>query len=324
MPLPPALRYRLARLKAISRPLRLPAVGGTLAVLSLLAVVVPQYLRHPEWRSQYDAAETSLGPSADVDLGSLSGEDLASLAEIDNLTLLLNQLQPATSTALESPEPEADRLIPPQQAQTEPVAIASPFAQYLERSQFRFSPAASGLTATEQSLTPLENRSISPTSGQRQPLSAANAANTEALPPSPLQQALNNRNAPAPVRTSPIEAEAVGNGQEPISGLTPPPWMVEGRLPGVDQRFIRTTPQMSPPPGTTGYTQPPDLARPALSTPPHSTTAPAALNLDLGAPVAAPAGGSQVRSPAAIDTPVSAPLAQPTTPPFSAPRPPGV
>ncbi|MEO1069378.1 MAG: hypothetical protein AAFW95_09690, partial [Cyanobacteria bacterium J06638_6] len=101
MSLPPAVRYRLVRVNAIARRLRHPAVVMGLAALGLLAIAVPQYLRHPEWRGQYEPAvnDTTGDPSPNLD--ALSSEDLADLAEIDNLALLLNQLQSVTSTTLD-------------------------------------------------------------------------------------------------------------------------------------------------------------------------------------------------------------------------------
>ncbi len=335
MPSPPAVRYRLVRLKAISRPLRRPVVWGTLAALGIGAVVVPQYLSHPEWRSQYDAAVDSPAVNPDTDLSALSSEDLADLAEIDNLALLLNDLQPTASTALEVPTADTDRLALPQAAPAEDPA--SPFAQYLERSRFRFSPTPSdavdeGKPAIRAAIRPgiaLENRSSTIAPGQRQPLSGSTS--TEGLPPSPLQQALSERLSRSAQSTSAepsAETRSAANSptEAPTSGLTPPPWMVEGSLPGVDQRFIRTTPQMSPPPGTTGYTQPPGLSpSSAVSAPEQGAIAPARLNLDFGSPVTAPAGGEQVRSqPGPLNNSVSTPLPQPAPPPFSAPRPPGV
>lgn len=333
MPLPPAVRYRWVRLKAISRPLRRPVVWGTLATLGLVTVVVPQYLRHPEWRSQYDAAVDSPAVGPGTDLGALSSEDLSDLAEIDNLAALLDQLQPTTSTVLDSPGVDSasinsDRLALQATAQTTVEgaegAAASPFAQYLERSRFRFSPAASSEAGSGDLIT-IEDRFSTFTSGQRQPLSAEPA--TEALPPNPLQQALNerlnSRSDPGAESPSTTRAGDSSTAEDSTSGLTPPPWMVEGSLPGVDQRFIRTTPQMSPPAGTTGYTQPPGLISTPQGVTPRQSAAPAALNLNFD-PVTAPAGDGRVQpASGAIDTRPSAPLPQPA-PPFSAPRPPGV
>ncbi|MGB3311473.1 MAG: hypothetical protein WBG32_01030 [Nodosilinea sp.] len=330
MALPPALHYRLVQIKPISRQLRRPLVWGTVAALGLGAVVVPQYLRHPEWRSQYDPAVDSPAVGPGTDLGALSNEDLADLAEIDNLALLLNQLQPTTSSALDDiPTTDSDRLALPQATPAE--ETASPFAQYLERNRFRFSPAPSGEAGGESAIATDSRPSTGASdsaSGQRQPFSAATA--TEALSLSPLQQALNERlnsrsDSPSAAPSSDPRAAGSSPGEAPGSGLTPPPWMVEGSLPGVDQRFIRTTPQMSPPPGTTGYTQPPGLSpSPVIPAPAQRAIAPAGLNIDFGSPATAPARGGQVPQPDPFNNSLSAPLPQTAPSPFSAPRPPDV
>lgn len=322
MTLPPALRYRLVRLKSISRQLRRPMVWGSLATLGLLAVVVPQYLHHPEWHSRYDPATDSPAVTPGTDLGTLSNEDLADLAEIDNLALLLRQIQPTTAATLDLPAADSDRLDLPQ-ATPNDEDTTSPFAQYLERSRFRFNPAATGTTVEGES-------AIAP--GTIQPFTSTPSSG--ALQPSPLQQALNGGLNARSGQSPRVEArsEIRGIAEEPAatSGLTPQPWMVEGNVPGVDQRFIRTTPQMSPPPGTTGYALPPSLSSPSVTAAPASplqgATAPAALNLDFGSPVAAPAGIQPgPSSPSAIAPTVpSDPLPQPAPAPFSAPRPPGV
>lgn len=310
MVLPSAVRYQMVRLSALSRPLRRPVVWGTLATLGLLAVVVPQYLQNPAWLSQYDSDVDSAVVDPGAELGALSNEDLADLAEIDNLALLLNQLQPVTATALDAPTADSAPLALPE-ATPEPEG-ANPFAQYLERSQFRVSPAANGSSERNAGAS-------TPAPGQPQSRPNEDAAATQQL--SPLQQALNNRAIAAPASTPETDSTA----EAPTSGLTPPPWMVEGSLPGVDQRFIRTTPQMSPPPGTTGYTAPPGLApSPVTAAPAQGAIAPAGLDLDFAAPVVAPVGG-EVRSPqpSAFDNNLTAP-AQPAPALFSAPRPPGV
>lgn len=319
MTLPPALRYRLVRLQSLGRSLNRPTVWGGIGLLGLLAVAVPQYWRNPEWRSQYNPAVDSAAVAPNTNVGNLSSDDLADLTEIDNLAVLLDQMQPTTAAALgeeavRSPDTDPLALSTVTEDQQAP---ASPFANYLERSRFRFSPSASGSEAN-----PDATRSIGPLSADPTTRTGEGAPQLSAL-----QQALNQRfganNAASPAeatsaeRTSAAEATSTDN-------LTPTPWMVEGSLPGVDQRFIRTTPQMSPPPGTTGYTLPPTLAPSPAAVAPAAPVAPAALNLNLGAPAAAPSAGVTAQPPSGIssNTPITAP--QPEPAPFSAPRPPGV
>ncbi|MBD1915623.1 MULTISPECIES: hypothetical protein [Cyanophyceae] len=314
MTLPPALRYRLVRLQSLGRSLNRPTVWGGLGLLGLLAVAVPQYSRHPEWRSQYNPTVDSAAVNPDTNLGNLSSDDLADLAEIDNLAVLLDQIQPTTATALEEAarSPNTDPLALPT-ATEEQQPPTSPFANYLERSRFRFSTSASGSEADSPNAT----QSLGPSSADPAMRSG------EGAQPSALQQALNQRSSAStapPSEVTSAERTPVTEAT-PTDNLTPSPWMVEGSLPGVDQRFIRTTPQMSPPPGTTGYTLPPALApSPSVVAP----VAPATLNLDFGTPTAAPSAGVTAQPPTGIpsNTPSSPP--QPEPAPFSAPRPPGV
>ncbi|MEA5447040.1 hypothetical protein VB780_00555 [Leptolyngbya sp. CCNP1308] len=315
MTLPPALRYRLVRIQSIGRSLNRPIVWGGLGLLGLLAVALPQYWRNPEWRSQYDPAVDSATVDPSTNVGTLSSEDLADLAEIDNLALLLNQLQPTTATALEesAPSPNTDSLALPTATEEDQQTPAGPFAAYLERSRFRVSPVASDRETDSAAATSMFGQSsastTAPSPGER--------------PPSALQQALNQRFGAEAEQSAEAAAEEDTQGEGAIANPdAPPPWMVEGRLPGVDQRFIRTTPQMSPPPGTTGYTPPPGLSptSPAAVTP----AAPAALNLDFGTPTAPPSAGATVQSPSATPSNSLNSPPQPEPAPFSAPRPPGV
>ncbi|MFQ4134904.1 hypothetical protein PGN35_001155 [Nodosilinea sp. PGN35] len=311
MTLPPALRYRLVRLKPLGRALSRPKVWGSLGGLGLLAVVVPQYLRHPEWRSQYDPAVDSAAIDANTNVGALSSEDLADLAEIDNLAVLLNQMQPTTAATLETTPPaDTAPLALPTATADQPVST-SPFAQYLERSRFRVNPVGNDSAAGAPDTTP------------GQPGADSLVRSPETTQPSALQQALNQRlgarqPAEPPAETAPADSATAAET------VTPSPWMVEGSLPGVDQRFIRTTPQMSPPPGTTGYTPPPSLAPVPAAVPNAAPTAPAALNLNFGAPTAPPPAGVTVPPAGTLGNSPGAPVAQPEPPPFSAPRPPGV
>lgn len=310
MALPPALRYRLVRIQSLGRSLNRLRVWGGLGLVGLLAVAVSQYWRNPEWRSQYNPAVDSAAVDPSTNVGTLSSEELADLAEIDNLALLLNQLQPTTATALKESVPSAntDSLALPTATEDQQTP-AGPFAEYLERSRFRVSSAASDREAgfADGAFT------------VGQSPASASAPSPEERQPSALQQALNQRFGAQAGQLS--EAEGTQGAEAIANPDAPPPWMVEGSLPGVDQRFIRTTPQMSPPPGTTGYTPPPGLApSPAAAT----AATPAALNLNFGTPAAIPSGGVTVQPPAAAPSNSLSSPPQPEPAPFSAPRPPGV
>ncbi|NJL47986.1 MAG: hypothetical protein HC929_11485 [Leptolyngbyaceae cyanobacterium SM2_5_2] len=259
-------------------------------------------------------------PESSTSLANLSDEELAALAEIDNLTLLLNQFQPMTANTLtselglgEQPEsgnllemlgqaqPSANR-VDSQPTQTLP---QSPFAAYLERTRFKVSDLAN----PEPTIPGRNTASLTPSSLLSGPQTSPAPVNQPAL--SPLQQALSQstggltglatttqdssrENSPSPDSRASATTNSMTTTSTP--GLAPPSWLVEGRLPGVNQRFIRTTSEMSPPPGTTGYTLPWALQPPNPGTlPAAALPPPAPLNLNLGAtsvtPAAAPGPG---------------------------------
>lgn len=334
MAVPTPLHYWLVRLRALNRP----RLWGTGLGLLLLGLASHQYLRNPEWLRDFsldDSNPTRL--RAEENLADLSPSELADLAEIDDLGLLLNQLQPLTADTLTevpadpSPETAAALALPRPTApgQTEE---ASPFAAYLERTRFR------GGAATEGAL-PAEPTLLTPSS------SSGRGGEVAPMAPSPLESFLN----PSPEASAPPGTPAVAPGQATSptlaspgdgpqaerltptqpTGLTPPPWVVEGQIPGVDQRFIRTTPEMSPPPGTTGYHPPPSMAPapsglPSTAPPPGLSPAPPPLNPTLpgmGTNPGTGAGGNTLPPPG--PAPYNAPPSRSEMAPFSAPRPPG-
>ncbi len=334
MAIPTPLHYWLVRLRALNRPV----IWGSGLGLLLLGLVVQQYFSHPEWLRGFTPNEADPSRSTE-DLSDLSQEELANLAEIDNLGLLLDQLQPRTASALsETPDPntEAPNATLREPRPTPLAASAdgsSPFAAYLERTQFRVSsltPAGSNAAAT-----PEERGLGRPRFGQ--------TAIPDDPVPSPLQQLLapaqpattpetTPRSSMANTNTLPPTGPTTSPNASPTTGLTPPPWAVEGATPGVNQPFIRTTPEMSPPPGTTGY-------RPPASLPPAPNTLPNA-NLGLPAPTAAPLNLSPGAASSSIPSPTTPsrvgntlppsgssgytdPYSVPEAAPFSAPRPPG-
>lgn len=344
MVLPPRLRYGLVRLQALNRPV-LWGVGVGAVVLAL---VVRQYGSHPEWFSPFEMASSSPAqPNPSTDLAQLSAEELAGLAEIDNLTLLLNQMQPTTTSTLtpaESPSPIAPLPLRQPPLSNQPDAAANPFRAYLDQLQFQGGgnrpaspgssngvgqPASRAATDAATGTSPASQ----PTSSRSTSVNGGIATTTPpTLPLSPLQQALDQNGAN---RNASNRLEEGGEGQEPTlapSGLTPPPWMIEGQIPGVNQRFIRTTPEMSPLPGTTGYTRPPTLPAVAESGAgqPGQVPAPAPLDLNFR-PGSLTLGPNSVASPG-VASPALVPSsglgdrdrpALPEAAPFSVPRPPG-
>ncbi len=346
----------LVRLRALNRPWLWGAGLG----LGLLAVVAHQYGTHPEWLSLFEPARDG-PPRQDPtsSLANLSEAELAELAEIDNLNVLLNQLQPLTadtlaplSSASEGSPGAANLLESLEQAQTSPENVPlqptpatsqSPFAAYLERTRFQASQ-----TFNQEIASPGSASTPSPGVGRGPEPGVRGIAATDQAIMSPLQQALTQSGTAPPRSTAnPLEPSRVeGSSSDSLAsepgpstapstpGLSPPPWLVEGTIPGVNQRFIRTTPEMSPPPGTTGYTVPANLpVQPTADASRLSAPAlpqPAPFDLNLGAtpsrPVPTPGMGVTVPgvtpSPG-LPSPFEVPRSQPDISPFSVPRPPG-
>jgi hypothetical protein len=340
MVLPPALRYQLIRLKSLNRP----ALWGLLVGTGMLAVAGHQYRQHPEWLGTFEP-DANHAPGATADT-TLSPADQARLAEIDNLSVLLDQMQPTTAGAIETPvaatiQPaETTSLALPDAAPPTPLAVSprsttpGPFATYLEQNQFR----AGRVTPAVE---PLVNASVSPGT------IPAESAPAPAL--SPLERALLQQQTNASAEGNPATTSEPPNSSQDessASGFSPPEdnadfnraplphWYVEANTPGLTQSFIRTTPQMSPPPGTTGYTLPPSLQTTepvggagSAEIPTLPTAAPLDLDFSATRDTALPAGTGS----AAMET-----RPHPTTPggytqpqttlepaPFSVPRPPG-
>ena len=94
---------------------------------------------------------------------------------------------------------------------------------------------------------------------------------TSAQKPHPLGLALERRSlsntsaiqSPPPDQRQATSEETsegtMANDETAIRNFTGQPEIIEGTIPGSNLTFIRTIPDMSPPPGTTGYTPPPAL-----------------------------------------------------------------
>lgn len=347
MALPLSLRDWLVRGQTLNRPM----VWGTALGLGVLGVAGWQYLGHPEWLDQFELAPNN--PARPGSASNLSAAEQASLAEIDNLSLLLNQLQPETAQRLDSANsalpsarletrPSLTQPVPRQAGLNgSPSQVESPFAAYLEQNQFR---AAASPTGTAESFPRDGNprfggrTSLAALSGQ--PPGAASTAPTL----SPLQQALQQQ-ADSQSQLSPSLGQTTTNPESSIpptddatslTGLTPPPWAAAGNIPGVSQSFIRTTPEMSPPLGTTGYTQPASLQRPGPSLALPSAidsslpgAAPLRLDLGRGAGPSAEGQGSgptttpEMTLPPSLESGYTQPSPGLQPSPFAVPRPPG-
>lgn len=350
---PSWLRYVLARLSFFTRPV--PLVSSLAVVI--LGIFIWENINHPEWFGTY--SQEDAGPNENLDLSGLTPEEQAAVADIDNLTVLLNDLglgmegQPTIQAvpdiaddsnlleqdllAIATPTPEADSQV-----------RQNPFQQYLEQYQFG---GSSSQPVLESSAIIRNGESLN---GPTAEALLTDSPSSQSTALSPLQQALQNSQVSVDESDRPLEAPTSGleptdSGQASNSsasalpvendslGLPTEQQNTQGlTIPGVPFPVLSPTVQTSPPPGTTGYTPPASLgpSPPAGSRPsglPTTGTVPptgvtdaltrpsTTPNLDLGAPVV-------TSSPAApvVPPPTAAPASPSIEPsPFSVPRPPG-
>jgi len=329
-------RQRVVQL--VNRPLLWAGGAG----LVLLAVAVGQYARHPEWLGPFQRAE--VGPSG-IQRGDLTPEEEASLADIDTLSLLQDQIPSSAEGTAAGPVNGADvatdapALLSLQDllAADGPASgpVSSPFADYLERVRFdRPAPASPALPGPAPETTARNSflrDEVVPTAPPASEPSALQGALDRQFssPSSPSQSAPT---ADREVASSP-EPGAEADAATPSSTTAAPspftPGLVQGTLPSTGQTFVQTLPQMSPPPGTTGYTVPSGLGplptAPSLALPPGSPVVPDLGPARLGIPGPGQLGTSSGPSglgvaPSALDGGVPATS---EVSPFAVPRPPG-
>ncbi|HEY9761523.1 MAG TPA: hypothetical protein V6D07_03300 [Trichocoleus sp.] len=350
MAIPPPLRYWLIRLRALNRPL-LWCSG--LAIV-LLALVLQEYRRHPEWLGQFEVHNSSPGQPGQN--STLSLEEQASIADIDTLSALYSDpslnpglalppnsansdsIQPSQNllSLLQTPTPEGQ---PATESKTpEPSqslgAPASPFATYLEQYRFLGRQPTTPPTAGLQTPSLLGSGALPGGSGMAQALPQSTTTLSQL---SPLQQAVQQQYTTAQRRGAPQTAlvEETGTlrtGAPEAGASSLAPAILPATLPGTNQTFLRTTPQMSPLPGTTGYVPPATLQPPAGSSYASPSPVPASITPNLS-PISPNLGsnsngingnGTGRVLPPATGSLYSQPAAPPSaTEPFSVPRPPG-
>ncbi len=243
-----SLRYWLARLRPLSNPLTLIPV----TVVALMVVLIVEYGKNPQAsRWQGDSETSELSPDQQAQ---------AAEAQFDTLGRLLNEPIPGNNLV----EPTSESLAQ-QDAATEPSETA-PFAAYLEQYSFGSSsgqPSIQGATPSRGTQLASPTRGLVASSSDSQQRLAISAATGE----SALSQAIGRLQGPSDADTASAsessEATSESSTDSAISGLPNLPssqsGVVPGTLPGSNRTFIRTTPNMSPPPGTTGYTPPASL-----------------------------------------------------------------
>jgi len=277
---PAFLRYLPARLK----PLGKPAVWAPLTVFALLSTLLWEYHKNPDWFNRQPVRDFT--PAS-----SLSPEEEARLSEIDTLEVLLNgsrasddtktvksQINPDV-TILESSSDEADSEASAASGTGDSRTLLEkypiPGTASTERT---FSPNQS---QSSQSAAGLPGRSsgLSNASSIGATFDASGLSNSAGAPvtSSALADALNRREAARAAAQNAPDSEARSQPSLPSSGASNSVGQTQTGLTSqpVPGAFIRTTPDMSPPVGTTGYRPPATSALPTFNVvPPQPTRSP--------------------------------------------------
>ncbi len=257
MATPAFLRYLPARLK----PLSSPAVWAPLTVFALLSIFLWEYHKNPEWFNREQI--TNANPDSD-----LTPEEQAKLSEIDTIDVLLENARisgaarPANLGNLDVPEAESGASAGSLASQD------NPFAAYEEEYKFPGSDRATGAVGTAPS---------SNSFGLGSPPATAQPAAGSAL-----AEAIRQQNAiSAEDRSSPQPASSGGSATNTSPVITPSDnsaFSAPGLSPeqasgsGISAPFTRTTLDMSPPVGTTGYQTPASSRLPVFNTPSQQPT----------------------------------------------------
>lgn len=296
----PFLRYLPAKLK----PLSAPAVWIPLTVFTLLSILLWEYYHNPDWFERDPI--TNANPES-----ALTPDEQAKLSEIDTVDLLLQGAQVSGPLSdVDSLEDNKDLL--DAEALENAADIDTAGGADNRRLANRSDPF--GSYAAEYDF-PGGNRSNldSPRGTNSLPLRQSSSANaidrslkdTALSAPSAFSNAIDRQQAIK-------DNEASRNGES--SSLEQSSSSLEGfsqTSPQSSQElstpFIRTTPAMSPPVGTTGYQIPASSNLPGFNRPPTPTTP----NL-LNAPIAP--SGSNAIAPGQIGNVQPQPLARPVQP----------
>lgn len=310
---PAFIRYLPARLK----PLGSPAVWIPLTAFTLLGVFAWEYYHNPDWFSRDSI--TSLTPDSQ-----LTPEEEAQLSELDTLDVLLNgsRAPEGTATVTSQINPDApDRDKKATETDTSASETAIDFSAY----------PIPGAASTTTTLTPSQsfifsesNRPTTGATGSNSSTSGFNFGNGLANTPSPaasssaLAEALERREAElSAIEQSPSSANAptplTVNGQRGASGSSAADGSTVLEAPTtanpITSPFIRTTSEMSPPAGTTGYQVPATSSLPAFNIPPQQPTrspySPPANSNQFAVPTTPT--GQAVPAPAAVAAPVISP-----------------
>ncbi|MEL6879546.1 MAG: hypothetical protein AAFP09_03405 [Cyanobacteria bacterium J06607_10] len=296
------LRYLPARLK----PFGNPAVWAPLAVFTLLSVFIWEWRKNPDWFNRQPV--TTINPASN-----LTPEERARLSEMGNLDALIegsgvsgdadtvtSQISPGSPVLPEGEEGEATLA-------GEGTSFENPFTQY--ENEYRFGGAANPAAALGSAgSTIIPSDAIAPTSsannaaGNRRTNSSARptfdfgdglvnpaAPNTNSVLSEALNRQLTTGSSLQGNPATSTQASDANNGSSSAT-VNPPrssrssgnainlpvaPPAAQSPGSAIPNTFIPTTPDMSPPVGSTGYQAPASSSLPAFNqAPPQATQNP--------------------------------------------------
>lgn len=275
----PQFRYIWARLSPLAHPAVL--ASGLFALLA--GAFALEFARNPNWYEAYEPGEEG---SANGDLVSseLTPEEQAQVANIDNLAFLTNSIgdESAESETTLGAQPESVTLL--QQLLASSTTSDGPtnseestLNRYLDRYAALDLDSIDPATNIYRSLFESANGGGTRPNASGLDLPSQNQAEgssgeTTPINRNPLAQALQalisgGTGTPATDAQASEETDEGGSGFNPLAAEgsnAADPFALNGALtpltlPGIPGTFLPTTPAMSPPLGTTGYTPPASL-----------------------------------------------------------------
>ena len=252
----PFLRYLPAKLK----PFSAPAVWIPLTIATLLSILLWEYYNNPDWFERDPI--TNANPES-----ALTPDEQAKLSEIDTVDLLLKGAQ--VSSPLSELEIDLENSDGLDAANSETGAASTsrqlanqsdPFGAYAEEYKF---PGSNGANLGSQ---PVNQNSTSAGTGTTTPFNFDGTAGSpsRASAPSALSTAIEQQQA--------IKEEEAQRSSESANSSSANSTQTAGQAAGTPVPFIRTTPAMSPPVGTTGYQTPATSNLPSFNVAPPQTT----------------------------------------------------
>ncbi len=267
MRLPPSVRYLPSRFQVLLNPWLWLGVLLT----GVVGVYALEYHQNPG-RLPWQLSSTGLGQSGDststdVLLESLTPEEQAVAAELDNIELLLAQLDEDLSVLTTGGEASAAASLNASSTGVDadqadaPEVLTESSVERLNRyiDEYRFI----GTRAPGSNVTPQRNEALAlvqePSETAQSPSSIAQ---TSALADAFARQQARSEIAVPEASTSELPGEVSLEDEieaDPSTLFFDQSGITAGSLDGLNRSFIRTTPNMSPPPGTTGYVPPASL-----------------------------------------------------------------